>query len=49
MDKVHRPNKPKKEDLIKVYDVLNKVFKHNENCFYGKEEFKKISKEKTGL
>ena len=49
MDKVHRPNKPKKEDLIKVYDVLNKVFGHKATCFYTKEESKKISKEKIEL
>lgn len=49
MDKVNRPNKPKKEDLTKVYDVLNRVFRNNEKCFYTKEEFKKISKEKIEL
>ena len=49
MDKVIRPDVPKKDDLIKVYDVLNRVFKNNARCFYGKEEFKKISKEKIGL
>jgi hypothetical protein len=49
MDKVIRPDKPKKEDLIKVYDVLNRVFRNNAKCFYTKEEFKKISKEKIAL
>ena len=49
MDKVNRPSKPKREDLIKVYDVLNSVFKNNPRCFYEKEEFKKISKEKIAI
>lgn len=49
MDKVNRPIKPKREDLIKVYDVLNRVFKNNDRCFYTKEEFKKISKEKIEI
>lgn len=48
MDKVHRPDKPKKADLIKLYEVCNKVFKNNE-CFYTKEEFEKVKKEKTAL
>ena len=49
MDKVNRPITPKREDLIKVYDVLNKVFKNNPRCFYTKEQFKKISKEKIEI
>ena len=49
MDKVIRPSVPKREDLIKVYDVLNRVFKNNAKCFYTKEEFKKISKDKIAL
>ena len=49
MDKVNRPIKPKKEDLIKVYDVLNRVLGNNAECFYTKEEFKKISKEKIEI
>jgi hypothetical protein len=48
MDIVHRPDKPKKEDLIKVYDVFNEVFKNRE-CFYTAEEAKKLSKEKIAL
>lgn len=48
MDRVNRPNKPKKEDLIKLYDVCNKIFNKKE-CFYEKEEFKKIKKEKEEL
>lgn len=48
MDIVHRPDKPKKADLIKLYEVCNKVFKSKE-CFYTKEEFEKVKKEKIGI
>lgn len=48
MDIVHRPSKPNKADLIKLYDVCNKIFK-NKECFYSKEEFAKVKKEKTAL
>ena len=48
MDKIHRPEKPKKADLIKLYEVCNKVFKSKE-CFYSQEEFSKVKKEKTAL
>ena len=48
MDKVHRPKMPKKADLIKVYDICNKVFK-GKDCFYTKEDFEKVKKEKTGI
>lgn len=48
MDKVHRPIKPKKEDLKKVYDVFNELFKSKE-CFYTEEEMEKVKKEKIAL
>jgi hypothetical protein len=48
MDKVHRPERPKKSDLKRLYDVCNKVFK-NKDCFYTKEEFEKVKKEKIAL
>lgn len=48
MDIVHRPATPKRADLIRLYDVCNKVFK-NKECFYTKEEFDKIKKEKVGI
>lgn len=48
MDKVYRPEKPKREDLIKVYDVFNEIFKSQE-CFYTEEELKKVKKEKIAL
>ena len=48
MDKVHRPQKPKRADLIRLYDVCNQVFK-NKDCFYTKEQLEKIKKEKTGI
>ena len=48
MDKVHRPAVPKRADLKRLYDVCNKVFK-NKECFYTKEEFEKVKKEKIGI
>lgn len=48
MDKINRPDKPKKEDLKTLYDICNEIFK-NKECFYTKEEFKKIKKEKEEL
>lgn len=45
INKIHIPDKPKKEDLKKLYDVCNEIFKKKE-CFYTKEEFKKV---KEGL
>lgn len=48
MDKVHRPQKPKKADLARLYDVCNKLFKKQE-CFYTKAEFEKVKGEKTGI
>lgn len=48
MDIVHRPQKPKKADLKKLYDVCNQVFKKPE-CFYSDEELKKVKKEKIGI
>lgn len=44
MDKIIRPEKPKKDDLIKVYDVCNSIFKKKE-FFYSKEEFELKKKE----
>lgn len=46
MDKVYRPEKPKKEDLKRLYDVCNKIFKKKE-CFYTKEEVKKLKEDKS--
>lgn len=48
MDIVHRPKQPKRADLIRLYDVCNQVFKKKE-CFYTKEEFEKVKKEKIGI
>lgn len=48
MDYVIRKKKPKKQDLINLYDVCNSIFK-NKECFYTKEEFKKIEKEKEKI
>lgn len=46
MDKVYRPNEVKREDLKRLYDVCNKLFK-NEKCFYTKEEVKKLKEDKS--
>ena len=48
MDIVHRPQKPSRADLIRLYEVCNKVFK-DKDCFYTKEQFEKAKKEKTGV
>lgn len=48
MDIVHRPIKPKRADLIRLYDVCNRVFK-NKDCFYTKEQWEKVKKEKIGI
>ena len=48
MDIVHRPDEPKREDLVKVYDVFNEIFT-DKDIFYTEEDFKKISKEKIAL
>ena len=48
MDKVNRPEKPKKDDLKKLYDVCNSIFK-NKQCFYTPDEFKQIKKEKEEI
>ncbi len=45
MNKVNRPEKPKKDDLVKLYDVCNEIFKKKE-CFYTKEEVKKLKEDK---
>jgi len=46
MDTVNRPSKPKREDLIKVYDVLNRVFRNNARCFYTNEQVAELKKDK---
>lgn len=46
MDKVFRPDEPKKEDLKNLYDVCNNIFKKKE-CFYTKEEVKKLKEDKS--
>ena len=46
MDRVYRAEKPKKEDLKRLYDVCNKIFNKKE-CFYTKEEVKKLKEDKN--
>jgi len=48
MDKVYRPETPKKEDLKNLYDVCNSIFKKKE-CFYTKEEVKKLKEDKSNV
>ena len=48
MDKINRPDKPKRDDLIKLYDVCNSIFKKKE-LFYTKEEFKKQKERKEEI
>ena len=48
MDKINRPSKPNKDDLIKLYDMCNSIFK-KEELFYTKEEFKKEKEKKEKL
>lgn len=46
MDRVYRPATPKKEDLKRLYDVCNRIFKKKE-CFYTREEVKKLKEDKS--
>lgn len=46
MHKIIRPSEPKKEDLKRLYDVCNKIFKKKE-CFYTKEQVKKLREDKS--
>ncbi len=46
MDRIIRPNEPKKDDLIKLYDICNSIFK-NKELFYTKEETKKLKEDKN--
>ena len=45
---IHRPETPSKENLRKVYDVFNKIFKEQE-LFYNSEEVKTLKKDKTNI
>lgn len=36
----------KKENLANLYDVCNEIFKKYEDCFYTKEEVKKLKEDK---
>lgn len=41
--------KPTKEQLKRLYDVCNKLFKDDETCFYSKEETKELKKDKNNV
>ena len=45
MNKIHRPDRPKKEDLKRLYDICNEIFKKKE-CFYTKEEVEELKANK---
>ena len=44
MDIVVKVDKPKREDLIRLYDVCNRIFK-NKECFYTKEQVAELKKD----
>lgn len=48
MNKINRPETPKKEDLKRLYDVCNKIFKKKE-CFYTREEVKELKKDEKNI
>lgn len=48
MNKIIRPEKPKKEDLKKLYDICNRISKKKEH-FYTKEQFEIKKKEMEEL
>lgn len=37
------------ERLLKIYDVCNRLFKDKEECFYTKEEVKKLKKDQNNI
>lgn len=37
MDKVHRPGKPNKLNLIRLYKVINSITK-DDDCYYTSQE-----------
>ncbi len=36
-DKIHKPDKPKREDLITLYTVINQLIK-DDDCYYSKND-----------
>lgn len=38
---------PTKEQLKRLYDVCNRLFKDDEKCFYTKEETRELKKDKS--
>lgn len=40
---------PTKEQLKRLYDVCNRLFKDDEKCFYTKEETKELKKDKSNI
>ena len=39
MDKIHRPDKPTKEDLIRLYKIFNKII-YEDDCYYNDDDLK---------
>lgn len=45
---IHSPEVPKKENLKKVYDVLNKIF-NDDKLFYSSDEVKHLKNNKDNV
>lgn len=45
---INSPNIPKRENLQKVYDLMNKIF-YDDNLFYTDNELKKIKCDKSNV
>lgn len=44
----HSPKIPNRDNLIYVYDVINKIFQ-GKDVFYSTEEVKKLKKDKSNI
>lgn len=45
---IHSPEIPRKENLKKVYDVMNKIF-NDEKLFYSSDEVKQLKSDKNNV
>jgi hypothetical protein len=41
--------KEKRENLLKLYDVCNEIFKKYDECFYTKEQVKELKKDSENI
>ena len=46
---IHYPEVPRREDLVKLYDVFNEIFKDHPECFYTHEQVEQMKKDKTKI